>query len=309
MIYARLITRRLVASVLLMVAVVSASWGLTVSAPGRQAAGGGGGFLIDDALGAREAESSVGLLSWWRTAVTLDLGFSTRYRRPVLPLVAQRARNSALLGSCALGLALLIGVPMGCASSGRGWGAQVIRTVSVLLLSCPPLVSAMVLSWLAVRLGWSIGSPSAEGAGAWAGWQTLRPLILPTLALAIPLAAVFERLQSRALARVAGEPWLTALAARGLRVSAVWRHAWWAALPPVASVGGVIAGALLGGALAVEVITAWPGLGRLTFDALIARDTALVAGCAASTSLLVSVAALVSDLLVAWADPRARDAA
>ena len=54
----------------------------------------------------------------------------------------------------------------------------------------------------------------------------------------------------------------------------------------------------------MEVITAWPGLGRLTFDALIARDTALVAGCAAVTSTFVSVAALVSDLVVAWADPR-----
>jgi ABC-type dipeptide/oligopeptide/nickel transport system permease component len=80
-------------------------------------------------------------------------------------------------------------------------------------------------------------------------------------------------------------------------------------LPPVASVGGVIAGAILSGALAVEVITGWPGLGRLTFDALIARDTALVAGCAAVTSLMVSVAALASDLIVAWADPRARDTA
>ena len=85
-----------------------------------------------------------------------------------------------------------------------------------------------------------------------------------------------------------------------------WRHAWRLSLPPVAAVGGLIAGAVLSGALAVEVVTAWPGLGRLAFDALVARDAPLVAGCALATALLVSSGALVSDLVAAWADPRLR---
>ncbi len=169
-----------------------------------------------------------------------------------------------------------------------------IRTVSVAVLSCPPLVLALVLTWMAARYRMTSVSSS---------------LLLPTLALGLPLAATFERLQSRAYGRVASEPCLVAVAARGVpRRTITWKHAWRLSLPPVASLGGVIAGAVLGGALAVEVITAWPGLGRLTFDALLSRDGPLVAGCAAMTALLVSGAALASDLIVAWADPRAREA-
>ena len=312
MIYIRLIGRRLLASALLVACVVSVSWSLTVAAPGSRVAAGQGGLFLDEALAEPERQAQGGLVSWWRAAVTLDFGFSTRYRRPVLPLVAQRARNSVLLGTSALLVSLAIGLPLGFASgAGHRWAAQLIRGCSVLCLSCPPLVLAMVLTWAAVRQGWSLGSAGTGDVpgGQHGVGQTLRALALPTLALAIPLAATFERLQSRALARVVDEPWLTAVAARGLGTLVLWRHAWRAALPPVASVGGVIAGAILSGALAVEVITGWPGLGRLTFDALVARDTALVAGCAAVTSLMVSVAALASDLIVAWADPRARSAA
>jgi ABC-type dipeptide/oligopeptide/nickel transport system permease component len=307
MIFFRLVVRRMIASAFLVACVVSVSWVLTASAPGGRAGVGPGGFLIEEAQAAPSPETRVGLASWWRRASRLDFGYSTRYQRPAWPLVTRRALNSALLSGCALAVALALGLPMGLVSgAGRGWLPQAIRSCSVLLLSCPPLVLAMILTWLAVRNGWAVGNAHAEPGGALLGRQTLRALVLPTLALAVPLAATLERLQSRALERVMEEPWLTALGARGLGALATWRHAWWAALPPVASVGGLVAGSLLSGAVAVEVITAWPGLGRLTFDALVARDTALVAGCAAMTSLLVSAAALVSDLLVAWADPRAR---
>jgi ABC-type dipeptide/oligopeptide/nickel transport system permease component len=307
MIYVRILARRVFASALLVAGVVSVSWVLTASAPGRRAQVGPGGFLIEDAQAGLAPAPQGSLASWWRGAVRLDFGFSTRYQRPVWSLVTRRALNSALLGTCALVVALVVGLPMGMLSgSGQGWWPQAIRVCAVLLLSCPPLVLAMVMTWVAVRSGWAIGRATAEPGGAVFTAATLRALVLPTVALAVPLAATFERLQSRALERVLDEPWLQALAARGLGALAIWRHAWWAALPPVASVGGLVAGSLLSGAVAVEVITAWPGLGRLTFDALVARDTALVAGCAAMTSLLVSAAALASDLLVAWADPRAR---
>ena len=306
MIYARLAARRVLASGLLIVLVVSASWLLTSLGPG-QAALAPGGFLVDDTQG-RSGKSDSGVIGWWRAAVSLDFGVSTRYQRPVLPLVVQRAGNSALLGGAALLLAISIGIPLGFVSSRSTWAAHVVRAASVVLISCPPLVTAMVLTWLAVRAGWQM-----TGAGDVSAWRDPaalgRVLALPTIAIALPLAATIERLQSRALARVASEPWLDGLATRGLSPAAIDRHAWRAALPPVASVGGVIAGTVLGGSLAVEVITAWPGLGRLTFDAVLARDAALAAGCAVATSTLVSAAALASDLLVAWADPRAREAA
>jgi ABC-type dipeptide/oligopeptide/nickel transport system permease component len=306
----RLIRRRLVAAVVLVLATVSLTWWLTRSAPGQATLFARDGFLADDSLAATEAREASGqsLWSWWMAASRLDLGRSAKYQRPVLPLVAERAANSALLALAALALALAVGLPMGILSSrSRGWAAQAIRVFSVITLSCPPLVVAIVLAWLAVRWGWQLGGTAPSGGGVDRAVALARILGPPALALAIPLAATFERMQSRSLARVLGEPCLRAAAARGLDERAVWWRAWWLALPPVASVGGLIAGALLGGALSVEIVTAWPGLGRLAFDALLARDAPLVAGCALMTSVFVSVAALASDLLVAWADPRSRE--
>ena len=213
-----------------------------------------------------------------------------------------------MLAVAALAVALSIGLPLGAVSArSRGWAAQAIRLFSVVALSCPPLVVAIVLAWLAVRWGWPLGTAGSSSGGLEHVLAMARALVLPTVALAIPLAATFERLQSRSFARVLGEPCLRSAAARGLDAHAVWWRAWWLALPPVASVGGLIAGSLLGGALSVEIITSWPGLGRLTFDALLARDAPLVAGCALMTALFVSLAALASDVIVAWADPRSRD--
>lgn len=320
MTYLSIIGRRLSTSVLLAVAVVSIGWALTRAAPGDAADAEFGQALTADARAAERAQAGLdqgttaSLLSWWRSALSLDLGTSLRFQRPVLPLVVERAGNSALLAACALAASMLVGLPLGVLSArGRGWVPQVIRVVSVTLLSIPPMVCAIVLAWIAVRRGWALGV--ALPAGSSADWVTRavatgRALVVPALALAIPLAATLERLQSRALAGVADEPCLWAARARGIPDAAVWwRLAWRLSLPPVAGVGGVIAGALLSGALAVELITAWPGLGRLTYDALLARDAPLVAGCAAMTAVLVSCASLASDLVVAWADPRAREAA
>ena len=96
--------------------------------------------------------------------------------------------------------------------------------------------------------------------------------------------------------------------ARGVpRRRIVWRDAFKAALRPVASVSGLVVGSLLSGSFAVEMITAWPGLGRLMLDALRARDIYLVAGCAAAGSMFLAFGTLLSDAAVALVDPRARE--
>ena len=299
--FARIILRRCVVILILLVTAVSGAWLLTRLAPGDAASVEVGDRLTAAAREVERAQAGASgtafesLAHWWTRAARLDFGTSVRFQRPVLPLVLERTRRSAQLALGAMAIGLLVGLPLGVISSKkRGPLAGIIRTVSVAVLSCPPLVLALLLTWLAVRYRMTTVSSS---------------LLLPTLALALPLAATFERLQSRAFGRIASEPCLVAIAARGVpRRTITWTHAWRLSLPPVASLGGVIAGAVLGGALAVEVITAWPGLGRLTFDALLSRDGPLVAGCAAMTALLVSAASLASDLIVAWADPRAREA-
>jgi peptide/nickel transport system permease protein len=144
------------------------------------------------------------------------------------------------------------------------------------------------------------------GTGGWLAdlaWH----LPLPALALALPIAATLERLQSQAMADVVSQPFTLAALARGIpRPRVVWRDGLRAALSPVASVYGYVLGALLSGSFIVEVVTAWPGLGRLMYDGLRARDLYLVAGCAAAGSLFLALGSVLSDLALVWADPRLR---
>ncbi len=307
--YARLLARRLAVSAGLLVLATSLAWLFARAAPGADAdafgqATSAAASTADRAQAGMDTPVVAGLAGWWRSALRLDFGRSIRFQRPVGPLVAERAANSALLASVALLLGMGAGLPLGVVSaSRRDWRRLAIRIASVLLLSLSPLILAILLSWLMVRVspGGSVGGDGVAGGNAW------RVLLVPVASLALPLAATFERIQSRALRRVAGEPCLGAALLRGIPESRVrWRHAWRLSASSVASVGGVIAGAVLSGALAVEVVTAWPGLGRLTFEALTARDAPLVAGCALATAVMVSLGALCADLVSAWADPRLR---
>jgi peptide/nickel transport system permease protein len=120
---------------------------------------------------------------------------------------------------------------------------------------------------------------------------------------------MLERLQAQAMAEVIGEPFVLAAMARGVpRSRIVWHGALKAALRPVAAVYGLIIGSLLSGSFAVEVVTAWPGLGSLMLQALRTRDVYLVAGCAGAGALFLACGTLVSDLALAAIDPRTRDA-
>ena len=138
----------------------------------------------------------------------------------------------------------------------------------------------------------------------------LRHLVVPAAAIALPLAAMLERLQAQAMSEVIGEPFVLATLARGVpRSRVVWRDALKAALRPVAAVYGLIVGTLLSGSFAVEVITAWPGLGSLMLEALRTRDIYLVAGCAGAGALFLACGTLLSDVaLAAGRSARERDA-
>jgi len=119
---------------------------------------------------------------------------------------------------------------------------------------------------------------------------------------------MLERLQAQAVAEIVGEPFVRAALARGVpRARVLWRSALKPALRPMTAVYGLIVGTLLSGSFAVEVITAWPGLGRLMLDALRARDVYLVAGCAGAGAIFLAFGTLLSDVALAFVDPRARE--
>jgi peptide/nickel transport system permease protein len=186
-----------------------------------------------------------------------------------------------------------------------------VRAVSILLLSMPPLLTSLLLVFLAARTGWfPIGGmrsiDSAGGGGA--ALDLLWHMVVPVLALAMPLTAMFERLQAQAMSEVVGQPYVLATLARGVpRARVIWRDALKAALRPAASIYGIVVGTLLSGSFAVEIITSWPGLGRLMLDALRARDVYLVAGCAAAGSIFLAAGTLLSDAALAVVDPRSTE--
>jgi len=245
-------------------------------------------------------------------AARFDFGDSLLYDRPVRDLIPERAANTAILAVTALLLATIIGVPLGIVTGSRRGGVvpHAIRSASVVLLSMPPLLTSLFLVFFAARTGWFpiAGMRSAVAPAGGAALDLLHHLVVPAAAIALPLAAMFERLQAQAMNEVVGEPFVLATVARGVpRSRVVWRDALKAALRPVAAVYGLVVGTLLSGSFAVEVITAWPGLGRLMLEALGARDVYLVAACAGAGSIFLAIGTLASDVALAYVDPRARE--
>ena len=315
------LTRRLLFVAVLVVVVSSAALVLTHLAPGDATADLQLTGVRPETIA--RARERAGLdqpfveryIRWVFGAARLDFGTSSRYGRPVTELVVERAGNTAVLAVAALVAAALIGIPAGVLSGGPAGGVLpvFVRVVSLVGLSLPPLLTSLALALLAARTGWfpvggmySIGADDLGVIG-----RTLdlaRHLVLPTLALALPLAATIERLQSQAMAEALTEPYIVSARARGVsRHRLVWHHALRPSLKPLASVSGIIIGSVLSGSFAVEIVTAWPGLGQLMFEALVSRDIELVAGCAAFGSILLALGTLVSDVLLAAADPRLRE--
>jgi peptide/nickel transport system permease protein len=315
----RYLARRLAFALFLVLAVSSASLVLARLAPGdfvTQSLG----TLVPKETAERERtrfglDKSIAAQyrGWLAAALRLDFGNSMQYERPVRDLVPERAANTAILSLTALVLATALGVPLGIVTGSRRGGilANAIRAVSLVLLSMPPLLTSLFLVSVAARTGWfpiaGMRSPGAPAGGALV--DLLHHLVLPAAAIGLPLAAMLERLQSQAMSEVVGEPFVLATLARGVpRSRVVWRDALKAALRPIAAVYGLIVGTLLSGSFAVEVISAWQGLGTLMLGALRTRDVYLVAGCAGAGALFLAVGTLASDVALALVDPRASEA-
>ena len=311
---ARYVVRRLIFAALLVFVVSSAALVLTRLAPGDYAMLTLGVDARPDML--EQARARYGLNrtiaeqygDWLVHALRFDFGESMQHGVPVAGLVRAAAANTAILAATALAAATLVGLPLGVISgSRRGWTVQAIRAASLVVLSTPSLLTSLVLLVIAARTGWfPVGN--MRSAGPSSTGDLLWHLVLPATALALPVAAMFERLQAQAMSDVVGKPYVLAALARGVpRSRIVWRDALKAALRPTIAVYGLVVGALLSGSFAVEAVTSWPGLGQLMLNALRARDVYLVAGCAAAGSLFLAFGTLVSDLALAMVDPRAHE--
>src|SRR5829696_2674791 len=206
--FARFMARRLARACVLVIVVASAAVLLVHLAPGDAVTELG----LDPARAAAE-RSRLGLdrpfvsqyIDWAGRLVRLDLGDSVRFQRPVVDLLLERVGYTLILGAAALTLALGIGLPAGVLTGQRRGDllSRGIAAVSLLLLSTPPLVTALLLLLFASRTGWfpTGGLGVGAGQGPLAAFETaVRYLPLPAFALALPIAASLERLQSQAVA-------------------------------------------------------------------------------------------------------------
>jgi len=235
-----------------------------------------------------------------------DLGESYRSKRAVTAIIADRIWPTAQLALAAIALQLVIGVPLGVvAAIRRGrWPDAGAQLVGLLGQSAPPFFVGTVLLYLfAYRWGWF--PLSGYGAG---GWDRLAHLALPAMTLAAVGVAYYARVLRSELIEVLREDYVRTARAKGLPERAViGRHALRNALGPLVTLIGLDLGVLLGGAVVVELIFAWPGLGREILQATLEVDIPLIVGVVLITAVAIALANLVVDLAAPWIDPRLRD--
>lgn len=238
-----------------------------------------------------------------------DLGWSHSRGRPVREVIAALLPNSLLLAGTGLLAGTLLGVMLG---AWQGWRAEsrlatLSDRVMLALSSIPEFVLALLLAMLfALELRWlPVSGMRSEGVGGIA--DLLRHLVLPAGTLALMVAAVLARHQRSAMRGVRDAEFIRAARASGIPERRVlFRHALRNAIAPVLTVLGVMLGALAGGTVLVERVFDWPGMGRAIVEAVGQRDYPLVVGAVLVTSIAVTLATLLADLAVAWADPRLR---
>ena len=248
-------------------------------------------------------------------AVRGDFGTSIQYGRPVRQLVLERLPRTLLLGAVVLLINFTLGLWLGVQQAlhrGRPLD-RLLTTLSLTGYATPSFwLGLMLVMAFAVRLHWlpAAGSrdPGLDGAGLFAiVADRVRHLLLPAFTLAAVSIASSMRYQRAAMMDALRQPYVAAARARGLawrRV--VWGHAWRSALPSVLTLFGLWLPILVVGAVFVEQVFAWQGLGSLTAGAAAARDYPLLMGTAVLATAAVVTGSFVSDVLHAMLDPRVR---
>ncbi len=245
--------------------------------------------------------------------VQFDLGYSYRQRAAVSDLILERLGPTLLLTLSAFFLSLIGGVLFGAFAGRRHgtWSDLAIMLVSLLLYATPVfwlglmlvLVFSIQLDWLPA-FGYASIRASSFGPVQYA-LDVARHLVLPVLTLAAIYMAVYTRLMRSSLIEVSHEDHVRTARAKGLNERQILsRHMLRNAAVPVVTFAGLQAGALIGGSVVVETVFSWPGLGRLTYDAVTARDYPVLLGLFLIMSILVIATNLLTDFMHRVIDPR-----
>lgn len=254
----------------------------------------------------------VQLAKYVQNIVTLDLGYSFRHNRSVARLIFDRLGPTLLLMVTVLVAAVAIGVLLGAIAARHlnRWQDGVISVITVLTYAMPVFwAGLMLIVLLSVKLGWFPTSGMEAVAAFHTGWERFADiahhLVLPALTLTLFYLALYTRLMRASVIDQSVMDYVTTARAKGLNERQVlWRHLLRNACLPVVTMAGVQAGALLGGAVVVETVFAWPGLGLLAYESLFARDLNLLLGIFFVSACLVVAVNLAVDLVYALLDPR-----
>jgi peptide/nickel transport system permease protein len=247
---------------------------------------------------------------WVSHVLRGDLGRSIWTRRPVLTEVLDRFKATLVLTGSGLVLSTVAGLALGVASAVRPNSLldRLSATASLFGASMPVFWLGIVLMVVfSLRLGW------LPASGMWAPYgggdlrDLLSHLVLPAVTLAAASVTIIARLTRATMLEVLGQDYIRTARSKGMgEWRVVLRHGLENALIPIVTVIGVQVGYLLGGAVLTETVFAWPGVGTLMIQGILARDFPLVQGCVLVIALAFVLINLAVDLLYAWLDPRIR---
>jgi ABC-type dipeptide/oligopeptide/nickel transport system permease component len=265
----------------------------------------GEGVPVADLQAARHAYGldlplSQQYMNYWKGVVHGNLGVSLRYNQSVAKLLGQRYPYTLQLTLAALLVAILLSIPAGVHSARRrnDWDDRTISVVSLFGLSFPNFaLGPILILLLSIKLGWL----PVSGAGSFAH------IVLPAVTMGSALAAILTRMVRTSMLEELSQDYIRTARAKGLNETAVvYRHALRNAMIPVITVLGLQFGALLAGAIVTEKIFSWPGIGRLTIDAISNRDYYVVQGCILAIGLTYVAVNLLTDMVYSLLNPRIR---
>jgi peptide/nickel transport system permease protein len=254
----------------------------------------------------------VQLLLYMKQIVSFDLGYSFRHGMPVADLILSRLGPTLLLMVTVFIVAVGAGALLGslAARNLNRWQDNMISMLTVLAYATPVFwAGLMLIVVFSIKLGWFPTSGMQqvaafhEGAAKWR--DIAHHLVLPAFTLTMFYMALYTRLMRASVLEQASMDYVVTARAKGLTERQIARrHVFRNALLPVVTMAGVQAGAMLGGAVVVETVFAWPGLGLLAYESLFARDLNLLLGIFFVSTCLVVVVNLVVDLAYSFLDPR-----
>jgi len=317
--------QRLFKAILVVLGVVILNFVLIHMAPGDPASVLAGEAGAGDAKFIAQLRAQFGLdqpLYWqlWtylKGVLTGDLGYSYRNQVPVMTLILDRLPATLLLTGCAFVFSLVLGILLGViAAYRRGSIADSVVMTSALVFYATPLFWIALMSVLvfSLHLDW-LPPFDMESIGAnYTGWARVADiahhLVLPTVTLGLFFTAVYTRLTRASMLEVMALDFVKTARAKGVpKAQIIRRHVLRNAILPVFTFASMQAGQLVGGAVLTETVFAWPGIGRLMFDALLQRDYPVLLGVFLVTAAVVVLVNLIADLLYRFVDPRIEAAA